>query len=306
MSLPQTRLSSEKELKTLVENRRAYALNRCELNVFETYQYAERVPLTFRDMVVTTMLKGKKVMHLPHTQSFDYFPGESVVLPPNMTMQIDFPDAQLENPTQCIALAIDHDQVKQTLDLLNNRCPKVDRDLSWQLKIENLHIRNTEEMNSSISRLIKVCTDQSIGKDVFADLALRELVVRIIQSQNLVSLDNNEEMPSVSTRFAYITQFIKQHLNDKITVDNLCKMACMSRANFFRYFKQEFGITPIDFINYERVKKAKELMAIPQTNIRDISMSAGFSDTNYFIRTFRKIEGITPGEYRGKVLGGQG
>lgn len=302
-SLLQTRLSSEKELKTLVENRRAYPLNRCELNVFETYQFAERVPLTFKDLVVTTMLRGKKVMHLPHTQSFDYFPGESVVLPPNMTMRIDFPEAQLENPTQCIALAIDHDQIKQTVELLNHRYPRLERDLAWQLQIDNVHIRNTSEMSQTISRLIHICTDQTAGKDIIADLALRELVVRIIQSQNLIALSEQSSKVSVSERFAAIVQFIQQHLSEKITIDHLCRMACMSRANFFRYFKQEFGITPVDFINYERVKRAKQIMSEQPASIRDVSLTAGFSDTNYFIRTFRKVEGITPGEYRNKVLG---
>lgn len=303
MSHPGTRLSSEKELKTLVENRRAYALNRCELNVFETYQFSEMVSLTFRDLVVTTMLRGKKVMHLPSVDAFDYLPGESVIVPPNVTMHIDFPEAQLENPTQCIALAIDHDQIRQTLDLLNDKYPYIDNDHHWQLKFDNFHLQNSAELSQTVSRLIDICAGQTVAKDVFADLALRELLVRIIQSQNLVEITTAPSSSvSISQRFAFIVLYIKEHLCDKISIDHLSKLACMSRANFFRYFKQEFGITPIDFINSERLKLAKDLMARPEESIRDISLCTGFSDVNYFIRTFRKMEGITPGEYRTKVL----
>ncbi len=303
MSSPHTRLSSEKELKTLVENRRAYALNRCELNVFETYQFSEMVSLTFRDLVVTTMLRGKKVMHLPEIQAFDYLPGESVIVPPNMTMHIDFPEAELENPTQCIALAIDNEQIKQTLELLNHKYPYIDNDHFWQLKLDNFHLQNSVELSQTVSRLIEICSGQTVAKDLFADLALRELLVRIIQSQNLLEINSiSPNNVSVSQRFAYITLYIKEHLCEKISIEHLSKLACMSRANFFRYFKQEFGITPIDFINSERLKLAKELMTRPEDSIRDISMCTGFSDVNYFIRTFRKMEGITPGEYRTKVL----
>jgi AraC family transcriptional regulator of arabinose operon len=303
MASPYTRLSTEKELKTLVENRRAYALNHCELNVFETYQFSEMVALSFRDLVVTTMLRGKKVMHLPAVQAFDYLPGESVLVPPNVTMYIDFPEAELSNPTQCIALAIDQEQIKQTLDLLNNKYPHIDNDHSWQLKLDNFHLQNSAELSQTVARLIDICSGETVAKDLFADLALRELMVRIIQSQNLVEMKTaNGSDVSVSQRFAFISRYIKDHLSDKMSIEHLSRMACMSRANFFRYFKQEFGITPIDFINSERLKMAKDLMAQPAESIRDISLYAGFSDVNYFIRTFRKMEGITPGEYRSKVL----
>ena len=96
----------ERSLFTLVENRTAYSFDMCELNLFETHQSAENVNLVFNHFVLTSMLSGKKVMKLPKRQAFDYLPGESVILPPGELMNIDFPDAKRQSPTQCIALTI--------------------------------------------------------------------------------------------------------------------------------------------------------------------------------------------------------
>ncbi len=69
----------------------------------------------------------------------------------------------------------------------------------------------------------------------------------------------------------------------------------MSKATFYRLFKRELGISPNDYILTEKMNKAKELLSHPGNKIAAISYELGFSDSNYFIRAFKKIVGITQG-----------
>ena len=289
-------ISDEKSLKTMVENRRAFSLQNCELNVFETLQTSALVPLTFSDFVVTSMLRGKKVMHLFDKPGFDYLPGETVLVPANVTMRIDFPEATTANPTQCIALALDQNKIKHVLQVLNERYPREDRNQYWDLKFNEYHFLNNIELAQNLNKLIKICSGSDLGKDILADLAIQELIVHIIQSQNLQASEHEKAEPD--NALGYIIAYIRANITEKIQVDKLSEKACMSRASFYRAFKREFNISPLDFVLNEKIKKAKQLLAVSDSSITEICYELGFSDLNYFGRQFKKMEGISPSQYR--------
>lgn len=290
-------LSKPERLQTLVENRTSYTLDNCELNVFETYTQSHDVSLTFNDFVITSMLKGKKVMHLFDQNGFDYLPGQTVIVPPAIPMKIDFPDATALEPTQCIALAIDQEQIKKTISYLNEFFPKEGSTESWKLNYQEYHFNNNEDITQLINKVIRVCSERSKTKDIIADLTLKELLVRIMQSQNLKYV-NRENSHTNSNPLSYIINYIKSNIHEKIDIDHLTDKACMSKATFYRLFKRELGISPNYFILSEKISKAKQLLSNPKAKVTAVSYELGFTDTNYFIRAFKKVVGITPGNYQ--------
>ncbi|WP_145860474.1 AraC family transcriptional regulator [Pedobacter suwonensis] len=299
-TLDHVKLSTTETLQTLVENRTSYTLERCELNVFETYTQSYKVPLTFNDFVITSMLRGKKVMHLFDKEGFDYFPGQTVIVPPSVTMEIDFPEATNQNPTQCIALAIDQEQIQKTIAYLNEFFPKEGSNEKWLLNYDEYHFYNNEEIAYLINKVIRICAERSKEKDVLADLTLKELLVRIMQTQNLKTV-SDEGYNINQNPLAFVLNYIKTNLNEKISINSLSDKACMSKATFYRLFKRELGISPNDFILAEKINKAKILLTRPGAKVASISYELGFNDANYFIRTFKKIVGITPGTYQVQV-----
>lgn len=290
-------LTHEHSLKTLVENRTVFTLNECELNLFETYQQSDRVPLKFNDLVVTSMLRGKKVMHLFDDPSFDYLPGETVMVPSNVQMHIDFPEASRTNPTQCLALAIDHEKIMKTIDYLNENYPKEGEGTNWVLNFNDYFFYNNTSMAKAINKLIHVCMGTDLTKDILADLALQELIVHIIQTQTLNGLSNQPDDKS-GILLTHIVRYIREHLNSSFNMGDLTNEACMSTASFYRWFKREVGMTPNEFVAHERIKVAKKLLSNPGIQINEVCYEAGFQDSNYFIRVFKKIEGITPKQYQ--------
>lgn len=289
-------LSHEKSLKTLVENRTVFSLEKCELNLFETYQATEMVPLKFNDLVVTSMLRGKKVMHLFDDPAFEYVPGETVIVPSNVEMKIDFPEARKDNPTQCLALAIDHRKIVETLDFLNERYPK-ETGSEWTLNHQNYFFYNNVDLAGTMNKLIKECMSDSVTKDALTDLTLQELLIRIVQTQTLKGI-NDGKTPDSKSPIGLVLEYIRKNLTEDISLRQLSEKACMSTTSFYRFFKREMGMSPIEFVLNEKIRHAKQLLKNREIQVNEVCYLSGFEDSNYFIRIFKKYEGITPKQYQ--------
>jgi len=286
---------NSRDLKTLVENRTTYTLDNCELNIFETHQQAVDVNLVFGDLVLTTMLKGKKVMHLFDRPGFDYLPGESVIVPPNEVMKIDFPEAQLDNPTQCFALSISKEMIETTFNLLNEKFPDKMIEKEWGLDLSCFHLINTQDLSEIINRFIRIgVKDGSREKDLIASLVLKELLIRLSQTQARDMMEKSYKKLAAGNRMAHVVDYIKKNIREIISLEDLASQACMSKAHFIRTFKQDLGLTPMEFVHHERLKLAKQYLTIGGFQIQEVGYMSGFRNITYFIRAFKQEFGLTP------------
>lgn len=284
-----------KDLLSLIENRTTYTLGNCELNIFETHQEAEKISLVFDDLVLTTMIKGKKVMYLYDQPGFDYLPGESVIVAPHEVMKIDFPDATLDNPTECIALSISAQMIENTFSLLNETLPKNLSTDQWRLDTSYYHLSNNEELSNIIHHFIRIgVNDVSKEKDIIASLALKELLIRLSQTQARDILEKTYKQSAGSNRLAYVVDYIKENIREELSIEQLSDKACLSKSHFSRSFKNELGLSPSAYILKERLKLAKKYLQSSKNQIQEVCFMSGFKNITYFIRAFKQEFGVTP------------
>ncbi|CAN5252364.1 hypothetical protein BH09BAC4_BH09BAC4_26860 [soil metagenome] len=291
-------------LEQEVENRTAYTIDTAELTIYETQHVAEKVEITFNTPVLASMIRGRKVMCLPGTgkPSFDFLPGESMIVSRDETMQIDFPEAESQNPTQCLGLVIAPDKVLQITDLLNDRAPLIDNAQGWQFGQHNFFLTNDIPIQQLIARLVYIFTENNEAKDVFANLVLQELVVRLMQTQARTLLLSPETAFANVNRLAHIAQYINKHISRNIQIRELADEACMSEPNFYRTFKQTFGMTPVDYINQQRIGLASKLLRTTDRCLNDVSLECGFNNLTYFMKMFRREMGVSPAQYRKQAI----
>lgn len=95
-----------------------------------------------------------------------------------------------------------------------------------------------------------------------------------------------------------IKDYLDDHFAEKITLDALAERFYINKFYLTRVFREQFGQTVTNYLVQLRITQAKRLLRFSDKNIEAIAQECGMNDANYFSRVFKKIEGITPGEYR--------
>ena len=121
---------------------------------------------------------------------------------------------------------------------------------------------------------------------------IMEIVIKSFWMDGLISYDRS--MLSVK-----LEQYIKEHLTEKIYIEELCDKFFISKNALYRLFQKEFGTTVNEFIIEKRLTLARELLlSSAELNVTEVSAACGFTDYNYFIRRFKKGTGQTPLQFR--------
>lgn len=98
------------------------------------------------------------------------------------------------------------------------------------------------------------------------------------------------------------TQYIKQHINEAITLNQIAAYIGVNESYLSRVFKSKTGTSIKNRINTIKMEKAKELLANTNLKIYEIAMQLGLENTPYLSRLFHQYTGITPMEYRNQNM----
>ncbi len=132
------------------------------------------------------------------------------------------------------------------------------------------------------------------GYKIILTNKLQELIVLL--SRYYSSLDATEAQALI--RISKVLDHLEQTFQDKLYLDTLADIACMSTRNFQRVFRKAVGVSPTQYIMQIRLKEAKKLLLMTNQSIADIAVVTGFNDANYFIKCFKSHYEITPLKFR--------
>lgn len=133
-----------------------------------------------------------------------------------------------------------------------------------------------------------------------------ESIVRLLAifAQHLAQLSNQllvREEKAEAPMIARARAYIAEHQSEEVSLKEVARAVNTSAFYFCKMFKQATGLTFTDYLARVRVEKVKNLLLNPHKRVSEAAFEAGFQSLSQFNRVFKKVEGLSPSDYREKL-----
>lgn len=112
------------------------------------------------------------------------------------------------------------------------------------------------------------------------------------------AVKNQKDSPPYSRAVRKAVTYMRNHLQEKVTVEMLAEVAGLSCSRFSHLFQEETGMSPMAYFRMERLESARSMLVDSELKVYEISTILGFANESHFIKAFREYTGESPGQYR--------
>lgn len=112
------------------------------------------------------------------------------------------------------------------------------------------------------------------------------------------SISKNTDALKADSAILAAVDYIHSHYTERITLDDLCAAAFMSKSSLSERFAKHIGQSPLSYVNYYRILVAKKLLIETDKSISEIASEVGFFDYSHFSKVYKKYENIPPANLR--------
>ena len=123
----------------------------------------------------------------------------------------------------------------------------------------------------------------------------------LLLNRNLNQVATKQIAPLPRAILRRVKNYMEEHLQDKLSLDELAHETDYSRAHFLRMFRAATGKTPHQYLTERRIERAKNmLLEAKKISLIDVAARCGFSSQSHLTRVFRRQVGATPSEFKRK------
>lgn len=158
------------------------------------------------------------------------------------------------------------------------------------------HPESPDSFTTILDSLYSLASGSDYIKDMRINEGLNSLLTLIMEQSWHPEEKGNKPLKEGSV--PQIKAFIDQNYNTTITLDSLSSQFFINKYYMSRSFKDQIGMTIGEYLNSVRITHAKQLLRFSSLTIAEIAAGVGVGDPSYFSRLFKRIEGVSPDQYR--------
>lgn len=153
--------------------------------------------------------------------------------------------------------------------------------------------KNMGEYKNLLENLLFAARSSSYIRDMEINLILSSFLVLLMEdSWNPVNISNKQG------QVVNIREYIDAHYSTDITLESLSDQFFINKTYLSEVFKEQYGVNLKDYLTSVRITEAKKLLRFTDKTTEEIAENIGINGAAYFSRLFKRVEGVSPKEYR--------
>ncbi|MBN1675607.1 MAG: helix-turn-helix transcriptional regulator [Kiritimatiellae bacterium] len=266
-----------------------------------SYSFPRDMPLTpnYHDYLeITYVHRGRGVFHVEN-KDYPIERGDVYIINNTEFHVVESKDPrQLKTVSLFFMPELIHSPGGPPLDFEFLR-PFYDKRIEFSHRIPAKDIQN-EVMTDLIGKIFVETEQRQDGYPLAIKTYLCEILLLLLRyyQKRRPGVRNYTEKRHDFQRLRKVIVHLHKNFQEKITLNDMAKLAAMSPHYFCKFFKRNTGQTLTEFILRMRVDRAKELLIQSRTTVTEIAFALGFDNHSYFDRVFKRLVGVTPVEYR--------
>lgn len=219
--------------------------------------------------------------------------GDLFLIPPNVSVNFHFEEGLTNNGENKYSRTrvIFHDDI---LDKFVMILPKLKEQID-RLREQETIIRCESENSDLLTRVLWKMKD--LQEEERAS-ALLKLVLLLAKESGKDEHESSAKNQKIQKNLELVNLYIMHNANRKIKLEDVARQINMNRFTFCTFFRKNTGKTFFSYLEEYRIRLACQMLEEDESSIADICYKAGFNDVPHFNRTFKRIMGISPKEYR--------
>lgn len=172
------------------------------------------------------------------------------------------------------------------------------------LSAMNYIFRENAEARDSVADCVRHIYEEQqrkeTGYELAVNLLIKKILLLLIRSDTKGLLAGQDRVERI--RLKPVLDYVESRIDDKVAVDDACRLANMSYYYFVKFFKKNMGVSFTEYVNFRKIKRAEQLLLTRDLSIGEVGDQIGMANMAHFYKMFKRFNGCSPKEFQRKML----
>ncbi|TJY39712.1 AraC family transcriptional regulator [Cohnella pontilimi] len=138
------------------------------------------------------------------------------------------------------------------------------------------------------------------GYELAVNLLVKKLLLILIRNDDRGLLAGQDRVERI--RLKPVLDYVESRIDDRIGVEDACRIANMSYYYFVKFFKKVMGMSFTEYVNFRKIKRAEQLLLTRDLSVAEVGDQIGMANMAHFYKMFKRFNGFSPKEFQRRML----